>query len=276
MKGINFQYCESITELPNLCAPNLEKLDLRYCRNLVEIHEYIGCLDKLERWYLIYCEKLKTLPSNLMLKSLDVFDLEGCLSLEKFPNIHPEMKCLESLDLRRSGIRELPSSIEYLTSLTELHLNNCQNLRDLPDSIYKLQMLKKLWISTTKLRPVCNSFDSLSRYGVLGLEHLNLSDCENIIELDFFMKPDYFPFLKYLDLSGTNVVTIPKSISRFTKLKELQIYNCNQLREIPILPQSIRRVYAKNSPLLDPQSSSKLLIQVSLLILEKLFCYLLK
>ncbi|KAK7844545.1 hypothetical protein CFP56_010734 [Quercus suber] len=38
LKGINFQFCESITKLPNLCAPNLEKLDLRYCRNLVEIH----------------------------------------------------------------------------------------------------------------------------------------------------------------------------------------------------------------------------------------------
>ncbi|KAK7844546.1 hypothetical protein CFP56_010735 [Quercus suber] len=87
------------------------------------------------------------------------------------------------------------------------------------------------------------------------------------------MKPDYFPFLKYLNLTGTSVVTIPKSISRFTKLKELQIYNCNQLREIPILPQSIRRVYAKNSLLLDPQSSSRLLIQASLSILEKLFCY---
>lgn len=272
---MNFDYCKSITKLPKLCTPSLKRLSLSGCKNLVEVHPSIGSHDKLESWILVDCEKLHTLPNCLMMKSLQYFSLRGCSRLEKFPDIQPGMESLRILSLSKSGIRELPSSIEYLTSLTELHLNNCQNLRDLPDSIYKLQMLKKLWISTTKLRPVCNSFDSFSGYGVLRLEHLNLSDCENIIELDFFMKPDYFPFLKYLDLSGTNVVTIPKSISRFTKLKKLQIYNCNQLREIPILPQSIRRVYAKNSPLLDPQSSSKLLIQVSLLILEKL-CYLLK
>ena len=64
-----------------------------------------------------------------MLKSLNSFDLVRCSRLEKFPNIHPEMKCLRDLDLQESGIRELPSSIGYLGGLTKLCLRDCSNLR---------------------------------------------------------------------------------------------------------------------------------------------------
>ena len=47
--------CESIEELPELCAPNLKKLSISSCENLVKIHESIGLLDKLERWSLGGC-----------------------------------------------------------------------------------------------------------------------------------------------------------------------------------------------------------------------------
>ncbi|KAK7829123.1 protein variation in compound triggered root growth response [Quercus suber] len=167
LKHINLESCEFIKKLPELCTPNLEILDLFGCVNLVEIHESIGFLDKLKTWNLSYCERLKILPSNLMLKSLNSFDLVRCSRLEKFPNIHPEMKCLRDLDLQESGIRELPSSIGYLGGLTKLCLRDCPNLRGLPDTIYKLQQLQDLSIPTTRLRFTCNSFDSISGYGFL-------------------------------------------------------------------------------------------------------------
>ena len=260
----NFSCCEFITKLPKLWAPNLERLDLSCCENLVEIDECFGSLEKLKEWYLINCRKLQILPSQLRLKSLRSFDLTGCSRLEKLPNFHPEMECLQDLNLNWSGIREVPSSIEHLTRLFRLTLINCKNLRDLPDSIYKLQWLYNLQTPTAKLRLMCNSFDSSFGYGFQHMQHLELCGCETIIELDLLMKPDFFPALEFINLSRTNIVTIPESFSRFPKLEALRIADCKLLREIEGLPHSIRWVDAENCILLDTQSPSGLLNQVSL------------
>ena len=222
MKHLNLRGCKFITKLPELCAPNLEKLDLSFCENLVQIHESGEFLHKLQTWNLDNCKKLQNLPNNLMLTSLEVLDT--------------------------------------------LTLRGCENLRGLPDGIYKLQQLWELWTPTAKLRPTCNSFDSSSGgYGFLKMEFLDFNYHKNVIELDLLMKPDYFPALELLYLSGTNIITIPESISRFPSLGTLHIDNCKHLREIQGLPQSIRWVYARNCPLLDNES---LLNQVSLFLLS--------
>ena len=248
LKYLDLSFCKNLVKLHKLWAPNLEDLDLSFCENLVEIDECFGYLEKLRRWGLHDCIKLQFLPSQLRLKSLNSFVLTGCSRLEKLPDFHQEMECLNGLYLSGSGIREVPSSIEHLTKLKELCLENCKNLRDLPDSICKLQQLLRLWTSTTKLRQTCNSFDSSSEG----------------YELDLLMKPDYFPALEILDLSETNIVTIPKSISRFPKLRHLSITNCKLLREIQGLPRLMRIVREENCMLLDTQSVSGLLNQVSL------------
>ena len=263
LKRLDLSKCENLVRLPKLWTPNLNYLYLSFCRNLVEIDECFGSLEKLKSWYLDDCRNLQILPSQLRLKSLDSFYLPRCSRLEKLPNFHPEMECLKTLYLCGSGIREVPSSIEHLTKLEELIFFGCKNLRDLPDSIYKLQQLRELEIPTGKLRPTCNSFDSSSRYGFVKLEELRFMGFEGIIGLDLLMKPNYFPALKRIELYRNNTVTIPESISRFPRLKSLNIRNC-KLHEIQGLPQSIRRVEAKNCMLLDTQSPSGLLNQVSL------------
>ena len=173
------------------------------------------------------------------------------------------MECLKTLKLERSGIREVPSSIEHLTKLEILTLFSCKNLRDLPDSIYKLQQLQYFKTPTAKLRPTCDSFDGSSGYGFVNLTILDFRGCEGIIELDLLMKPDYFPALEKIELSDTNIVTIPESISRFPRLKILSAWNCKLLREIQGLPQSIRSVEVDGSMLLNT-SPSGLFNQVSL------------
>ncbi|KAK7838789.1 disease resistance protein rpp4 [Quercus suber] len=142
LEKLDISYCKNLVKLPELWAPKLKFLKLSHCKNLVEIDECYGSLEKLELWFLYDCIKLQFLPGQLKLKSLYAFHLCGYARLEKLPNFHPEMECLQYLDLSGNGIREVPSSIEHLTKLVELNLRYCKNLRDLSDSIYKLQWFR--------------------------------------------------------------------------------------------------------------------------------------
>ena len=182
---------------------------LSHCKNLVKIHESVGFLDKLERWDLEGCGKLQILPNCLRLISLKYINFNNCESITELPEF-------------------------YAPSLKKLYLSHCT------------LSLKNLYLSH------CKNLDSLSFRGN-----------KNITELDILMKPEYFPVLDSLDLSETNIVSIPESLSRFANLAVLQIRNCKQLREIPRLPQSVRDVDVRNCYSLNAQSSSRLLNQVS-------------
>ncbi|XP_050239936.1 probable WRKY transcription factor 19 isoform X2 [Quercus robur] len=262
LKEINFSSCKSIQKLPELWTPNLEKLDLLYCENLVEIHESVGLLNKLKTWNLSNCRKLQTLPRRLKLNSLEHFDLRHCLRLKKFPDIHPEMKCLKSLLMFQCGIEELPSSIGYLTQLQKLNLMDCRNLRRVPGSIYKLQKLESFGLASNIFKPISNSFDDSFGYGFVNLKSLQLIS-HNIIELDF-VECQYFPALEILHVTAENIVTIPKSFSRLTRLRRLSVLHCKHLREIQGLPQSLRLLEAIDCSSWDQQSSGKMLSQICL------------
>jgi hypothetical protein len=253
LKRIDLRENESITKFPNLCAPNLKELDLSFCRNLVGFHESFGSLAKLREWNLAGCQKLQNLPSNLMLKSLRILNISLCESLVDFPLS------------RRFNI------------LRGINRYRCKSLIDLPGSIYKLQLPQRLYISG-KIWGSCTSLTYFKEFVSPWLELLDMSEVGNLIELDFLMKPDYFPVLKYLCLNDINIITIPESISKFTRLNTLEIKNCKYLREIPRLPQSVRHAVIMNCQSLDPISSNRLLSQVflSLPILLKQFFYFLK
>ena len=292
--------CEFIRKLPGFRAPNLETLDLSGCVNLTEVHDNIGLLDKLKDWELNGCKKLKILPSKLNLKSLKHLTLHGCKRLKKFPQIHPEMKCLTHLlllSLSDTRISKLPSSLKYLTSgLTQLFLHKVQNL-DLSFAQYGFKsltdldlgsfdgnmvdlyiwlrpdyfpVLETLWLGdqtsgpNTLHLPVLQNLDlSFLQYGFASLKSLDLSYFDrNTVDLNIWLKPDHFPVLKRLYLCESNVVTITESITKFTRLQFLDLNNCKQLQEIPRLPQSIVKLEARGCRSLDLQSSWRLLDQV--------------
>ena len=241
LKSLEYIYlceCAGLETLPDLCSPNLIELHIIDCENLIEVHEAFGSLDKLVVWKLHYCKNLQILPNTLRLKSLNFLSLHLCVSLEKFPNIHPENKC-DIFDFSVSNTKEWPLSLGYLFSgLVQLSLNNCQNLGDFLDSILRCKFT--------------------------NLQILIIWNCDgNIIESHILMKPDSFPSLKELHLHDCNIVSIPRSIIRFTTLHRLSLIGCENLREIPMLPPSIKNVNTANCTSLDLLSSCTLLNQVS-------------
>ncbi|XP_030942177.1 TMV resistance protein N-like [Quercus lobata] len=249
LKSINLHRCESITKLPNLCAPNLENLDLSFCKNLVECHESIRFLDKLQELRLSSCEKLQNFPSHLTWKSLNTLDISSCSRLDFFSFLFAEWCLTWPMDIIR---------------VHGLYSYCCKNVVDLEDIIYKLPSAEILFIYTSKSRPWCEYNTFPKSYAFLDLsnvQNLDLSNVGNLIELDFLMKSDYFPVLECLYLNEVNIITIPESITKFTRLETLGIRCCKYLLEIPRLPRSIRRVYILNSHSLHPQSSNRLFSQ---------------
>ncbi|XP_059429066.1 TMV resistance protein N-like [Corylus avellana] len=142
---MNFSRCEFLRKIPDVSRiPNLEKLALDGCKNLVEVHHSVGFLDKLISLSLCECSKLMSFPKSLKMRSLENLWLPGCSKLKNFPEIECQMECLKEIDFSETGIEELPSSIAYLVGVKTLNLNGCTNLMNLPDSVRKLQHLEKL------------------------------------------------------------------------------------------------------------------------------------
>ena len=252
--------------------PNIKSLDLSYCKNLNEVHDPVGRLDKLEELSLNNCTKLRILPSCLMMKSLWSFSLTGCSSLKKFPNISPEMKSLDRLYMYKAGIGELPPSFENLTGLKVLCFGNNLGVVHFLSSIYKLQHIEHLFIGGDVIflkdveidrQPQCNSNEGFSNV-FPSLKFLHLSNFKIRSEIDFILTICWSHTLGSLKIYDSNFVTLPESIRRCERLYNLRIYNCNEFRDIPRLPRSIRRVDLSDCDSLDSSSSTKLFLQVSL------------
>ncbi|XP_004300842.1 PREDICTED: protein SUPPRESSOR OF npr1-1, CONSTITUTIVE 1-like [Fragaria vesca subsp. vesca] len=143
LTSLKLSGCKFLTQIPDMSgSPNLEFLDLSFCSSLEEVHPSVGSLEKLVTLNLFKCCNLVKLPPEVNWRSLQILILNFCSKLESFPEIVGEMKCMTSLTLQCTGIKTLPSSIRYLINLTQLIFHHCENLTDIPRSIYELQKLK--------------------------------------------------------------------------------------------------------------------------------------
>ncbi|KAG5227067.1 NBS resistance protein [Salix suchowensis] len=196
----------SLVRTPDFTSiPNLKRLILEGCTSLYEVHPSLGHHKKLQYVNLVNCRNVTTLPNNLEMESLQVFSLDDCSKLEKFPCIVGNMNKLMVFRLDKTGITELSSSIHHLVGLDLLSMNSCKNLTRIPKSIGGLKSLKKLDLS-----------------GCSGLEYItqNLGEVESLEEFD---------------LSGTSIQELPASISLLKNLKVLYLDGCKRIVVLPSL-----------------------------------------
>jgi Leucine-rich repeat (LRR) protein len=171
---MNFSFCESLRKFPDVSRiPNLQKLTLEGCTNLVEIHPSVGSHDKLVILRLEGCSNLTSFSRSLKMRSLKFLWLQGCLKLKNFPEIQCRMECLTKIDFTNTSIKELPSSIGYLVGIKTLNLSSCTKLTNLPNSIHKLQHLEILSIGGV----------IISKRNFRDTYHLFLIDCSKVAEL---------------------------------------------------------------------------------------------
>ncbi|KAL0552565.1 hypothetical protein IC582_011682 [Cucumis melo] len=242
LKKINFRDSKFLVEIPDLSiAINLEKLDLLGCVNLVKIHESVGSLSKLVKFYLSSNIKgFEQFPSYLKLKSLKIFILYKCRIDEWCPQFSKEMDSLEVLVIHYSIVtNQLSPTIGYLTSLKFLSITDCMELKTLPRTIYRLSNLNDLHIFNSDLStfPSLNTPSSPSLFPYLT--SIELVRCK-ITNLDFLETMVHVtPSLKSLDLSENNFCRLPSCIINFKSLNYLYTFDCKLFEEIPKVPKGV-------------------------------------
>ncbi|KAF2297248.1 hypothetical protein GH714_019999 [Hevea brasiliensis] len=269
--ALNLKDCKQLGNLPdNVCfMKSLIIVDISGCLNVTRFPDFsenvrylylsdtaieelpssIGCLRRLSTLDLMNCKRLKNLPCTVSkLASLQKLILSGCSSITMFPEVSRNIR---ELYLDGTAIREIPSSIEPLSNLIELHLRNCTEFETLPSSFCKLKSLQKVNLSG------CSKFENFPeiletmvslRYLYLdrtairrlplpiknlpGLSVLELGNCKNLVKMPEFYSslPDWNADLEYLRklcLSGCGISHVPCTIRCFSSLEVLDLSGNN-------------------------------------------------
>ncbi|XP_076893808.1 TMV resistance protein N-like [Bidens hawaiensis] len=231
-------------------APNLVRLDLGNCYDLVELHVPVGCLRNLVYLDLSYCKRLKSVSFIKGLESLEVLNL-NVLHMKEFPDIIPShsYSSLQRLSFCDNDIENLPSSIGNLHRLVYMYLYGCTNLKSLPGSICSLKHLRVLDLRSCgieELHEDIGRLDCLEHIdlsyskvnflpdSICMLKHLKtllLSMCEVLDKLPEDL--DQLESLEELDLKFCRIRDIPSNVCNLKHLKELDISNCSQLEKLP-------------------------------------------
>ncbi|KAI7751742.1 hypothetical protein M8C21_015691, partial [Ambrosia artemisiifolia] len=227
---------------------NLEKLNFYNCRNLKELHNSIGCLQKLVILNLYGCVALKWIPWEMILNlpSLERVNIEDTTGLQIDMATQPFLSSLrEAVSLFRD-IRFI--IIEFQPNYKRLIPNHPRNItstklvdgypENLPLNISNLKSLE--FIDFRNLQKLGS--ESLSKHSDLAnLSNLTLYICElsqvpseigNLVSL------------KELDLSGNTFSSLPDTLSNLSNLVVLNITKCNELQLLPLLPSNIEFIEA--------------------------------
>ncbi|CAK8541970.1 unnamed protein product [Lathyrus sativus] len=214
--------------------PNLERLDLTGCINLLNVHPSIGLLTKLVFLSLQNCSSLVSLDfgNASRLKSLRVMRLSDCTKLE----ITPEFNGLVSLQYlemdRCASLSMFHKSVKDLANLKFLSLRNCPNLVEIPDTFYKMTSLITLDLYG------CFKFTKFPLRGIY------ISTTQSLISIDLSFCgittiPDAIGGLRCLErlnLQGNKFTKLPPFLKSLGSLSYLNLSHCHKLESMPELP----------------------------------------
>ncbi|XP_028949605.2 disease resistance protein RPV1-like isoform X3 [Malus domestica] len=215
LKILNLSHSHGLRTTSDLSGlPNLEKLILKDCINLVDVDESIGNLGKLVFLNLKDCKSLMKLPKRMkMLRSLEELILTGCSKL---------------------GPHDSATVIDLLATSRDMN-----KLRLLSTISWTPIRYWWMWAWPRKtLQSTSFSLASLPRcLGSLSLSYCNVSEVPNDLCT--------LSLLKHLNLTGNPILCLPQKMKSLIMLETLLLDNCTNLEILPELPPRLKRLEAK-------------------------------
>ncbi|XP_027906193.1 TMV resistance protein N-like isoform X2 [Vigna unguiculata] len=143
LKVLNLSHSKNLTQTPDFIGlPRLERLILKDCPRLHELHHSIGFLRNLILLNLKDCTGLRYLPKEIRkLKSLKSLILSGCLKILLLEKDMMQMKSLITLVAENKPMKQVPFSIVNSESIGYISLRRFEGLlRNLFPSIIRSWM----------------------------------------------------------------------------------------------------------------------------------------
>ncbi|KAK6787232.1 hypothetical protein RDI58_015757 [Solanum bulbocastanum] len=257
---LNMEYCESLKSLPSsIQMESLKSFNLSGCEKLEKFPEIQGNMELLSELLLAHSSIWELASSVGLLSGISLLDLRSCKYLVRLPAIVSEMRKLKILTVKGcSRLAHFPENLGDLNQLEELYAGNTA-IWQLPDSLGNLSNLKVLLLRRGRkvkyqaggslMLPPFWEFHDLRELKSLDLSGCNLSDNQTAALMNL-------PSLLELNLSRNKFISLSDIISRLSQLRYLNITQCQELKELPKLPQSIEELYAED--FLAKQSIAKL------------------
>ena len=216
LKYLNLKFSKNLKRLPDFSGvPNLEKLILKGCASLIEVHPSLVHHNKVVLVNFEDCTSLEALPEKLEMSSLKELILSGCREFKFLPEFGESMENLSMLALQGTALRNLTSSLGRLVGLTDLNLKDCKSLVCLPDTIHGLNSLRVLDISGCS--KLCRLPNGLKDIKCLEELHANDTAIDELPSSIFYL--DNLELLSFSGCKGT----LTKSMNRFIPFNRMRV-----------------------------------------------------
>ncbi|CAK8562366.1 unnamed protein product [Lathyrus sativus] len=125
--------------------PNLEELNIDYCKDLVVLPNAVCDITPLKKLSVTNCHKLFALPQDIgKLENLELLRLSSCTDLEVIPKSIGQLLNLRHLDISNCiSLLSLPEEFGNLCNLRNLYMASCGSC-ELPFSVMNLLNLKEI------------------------------------------------------------------------------------------------------------------------------------
>ncbi|CAJ2635022.1 unnamed protein product [Trifolium pratense] len=173
LKILNLSHSKHLKSTPDFSKlPNLEKLIMKDCQSLSEVHSSIGDLKNILLINLKDCTSLGNLPTEIyQLASVKILILSGCSNIDKLEEDIGKMKSLTTIAAKNTGVKQVPVSIVRSKSIRYISLCGYEGLsRDVFPSIIRS------WMS-----PTMNSLAHIPPFGGMSTSLVSLNvDSRNL------------------------------------------------------------------------------------------------
>ncbi|CAJ1942727.1 unnamed protein product [Sphenostylis stenocarpa] len=125
--------------------PNLEELNIDYCKDMVGLPKGLCDITSLKMLSISNCHKLSALPHEIgNLVNLKLLRLSSCTDLERIPNSVGILSNLRHMDISNCiSLPNLPEEFGNLCNLRTLYMTSCTRC-ELPSSTINLKNLKEV------------------------------------------------------------------------------------------------------------------------------------